>query len=92
MYIVHMVSWYIFPVWASCSKKNLATLAPNVVCGRVMKVMPLISTGFLLGPTAFGGNATNPLIPLSAHAETFQVPRLVLKQSPNFAARWLTLF
>jgi hypothetical protein len=26
----------------------------------------------LLGPTAFGGNATNPLIPLSSHAETFQ--------------------
>ncbi len=28
--------------------------------------------GFLLGPTAFGGNATNPLLPVGGHAETIQ--------------------
>lgn len=29
-----------------------------------------VRTAYLLGPTAFGGNATNPLLPLAQHAES----------------------
>ena len=50
----------------------MATTQYLILLSELPQYNDKIRAGFLLGPTAFGGNATNPLIPLSAHAETFQ--------------------
>ncbi len=52
---------------------SMATTQYLILLSELPEYNSKIRAGFLLGPTAFGGNATNPLIPLSNHAETFQV-------------------
>ena len=55
---------------------SMATTQYLILLSELPEYNDKIRAGFLLGPTAFGGNATNPLIPLSSHAETIQEPIL----------------